>query len=205
MATFISDPKFEEELQAQRAATGADRFDEVWEGVYMMAPLPNNEHQELVMELGAILREAIDRAAGDRVYPGVNLTDAPDDWTRNFRAPDLVVFLGGTTAENRGAFWTGPADLVVEIVSPGDRTREKLPFYERIGSRELLIIDRDPWQLEFYRLREGKLHCVGKSGLADAAVLASAVLPISLQLVAGPKRPQVLVRRTDGAAGQWNV
>ena len=47
MATIIHDRVLQERLQAVRAATGADRYDEVWEGDYMMAPVPNNEHQLL--------------------------------------------------------------------------------------------------------------------------------------------------------------
>lgn len=43
MATMIHDRLLEERLHNERAATGADRYDEIWEGVYMMAPMPNNE------------------------------------------------------------------------------------------------------------------------------------------------------------------
>ena len=40
MATLITDPKLEEQLRAQRAEWGGDRYDEVWEGTYLMNPLP---------------------------------------------------------------------------------------------------------------------------------------------------------------------
>ncbi len=36
MTTVILDEEFAELLKADRAATGADRYDEVWEGTYMM-------------------------------------------------------------------------------------------------------------------------------------------------------------------------
>lgn len=71
--------------------------------------------------------------------------------------------------------------------------------------RELLIVDRDPWQLELYQLQNGKLNCVAESSLADPAWLCSSVLPLEMQLVAGAKRPQISIRRTDGQAGQWLV
>jgi hypothetical protein len=48
MAIFITDPAIEEHLLAAREASGADRYDEVWEGVHMMAPMPNDEHQLVV-------------------------------------------------------------------------------------------------------------------------------------------------------------
>lgn len=48
MIAVIEDKELIEELKAQRAATGADRYDEVWEGEYVMAAQPNIEHQEFV-------------------------------------------------------------------------------------------------------------------------------------------------------------
>jgi Uma2 family endonuclease len=54
--------------------------------------------------------------------------------------PDLVVFHPSVGAEEGVR---GPASLVVEIRSPGDESFEKLPFFDRIGVGEVLIIDRD--------------------------------------------------------------
>ena len=45
MTTVILDEALAERLKADRAQRGGDRYDEVWEGVYMMAAMPNNEHQ----------------------------------------------------------------------------------------------------------------------------------------------------------------
>ena len=70
MATLITDPQLEEDLIAQRQARGADKFDEVWEGVYIMSPMANDEHQFLVKELTTILAIAIDwqRGVGQSTY-----------------------------------------------------------------------------------------------------------------------------------------
>ena len=38
MATIVLDESLGKRLQAERVASGADRYDEVWEGTYMMAP-----------------------------------------------------------------------------------------------------------------------------------------------------------------------
>jgi len=54
MATLIKNPELEERLRAERRASGAFRWDEVWEGVYVMAPLPNDEHQFFQQRLGTI-------------------------------------------------------------------------------------------------------------------------------------------------------
>ncbi len=47
--------------------------------------------------------------------------------------------------------------------SPDDRAREKLAFYAKVGTREVLLVDRDPWALELFRLREGRLAQVSRS------------------------------------------
>jgi hypothetical protein len=48
MTMLIKDPRLEENLIESRKRTDADRWDEVWEGVYVVSPLPNIEHQEIV-------------------------------------------------------------------------------------------------------------------------------------------------------------
>ena len=56
MAILVTDPDLEQRLRVQRAAMGADRYDEVWDGTYMMAPMPNDEHQNVVPRLSAIFQ-----------------------------------------------------------------------------------------------------------------------------------------------------
>lgn len=204
MATFITDPSIEEFLHEQLAATRDDRYDEVWEGITMMTPAPNSSHQGLVARLVTVIQMTLGLDSHAEVYPGVNVSDR-DDWTKNFRCPDVAVYLPETTASLRDSHWVGGPDFAVEICSPYDRTREKFDFYAKVATRELLIVDRDPWQLELYQLQDGKLVCVGKSNLAEPAWLKSGVLPLEMQLVASEKRPQIFVRRTDGQPGQWRV
>lgn len=150
MATFIADRDVERELRRRRRAWGADHHDEVWEGVYFMTPLPDDEHQDLVSGFVHIFWDVISDSGLGKVRPGVNLAgSATTD------VPDVVVFPRDTAAENCDRYWRGAADFVVEIVTPGDRTRKKIPFYSRLGVRELLIVDRRPWHLELLRQREG--------------------------------------------------
>ncbi len=193
MATMLLDPILEDRLLAERRAAGADRYDEVWEGIYMMTPIPNDEHQQFVSRLVYILEDTVGIPGFGDVRPGVNLTDRQDDWTQNYRVPDVAVFMREGTAENRDTHWFGAADFLVEITSPGDRSREKIAFYESIGVVELLLIDRQPWTLELYRHEEGRLTKVGQSTVDVGDVLTSAVVPLTLQLVAGEPRPQIRV------------
>ena len=52
MTMLIKDPRLEENLIEARKRTDADRWDEVWDGVYVVSPLPNIEHQEIVYQGG---------------------------------------------------------------------------------------------------------------------------------------------------------
>jgi Uma2 family endonuclease len=152
MDTLIPDPQQSERLLAERHARGMDRFDEVWEGVYLITPAPNDEHQDVEAGFNEVLRTIVDRAGLGKTRPAINLAADPDNWQRDYRVPGLAVFLNNSAAVCHGAFWSGPPDFVVEIISPFDKTREKLDFYSRLGTRELLIVDRQPWRLELYRL-----------------------------------------------------
>ena len=59
MVAIIADRSLEDRLRAERERTGADRYDEVWEGVYVMNPLPDNEHQKLVHRFEMVFGELL--------------------------------------------------------------------------------------------------------------------------------------------------
>ncbi len=59
MAMYVVDSDLERRLKAERQLTGADRLDEVWDGVYFMPPLPNNEHQFFQTQLAVVLQMAL--------------------------------------------------------------------------------------------------------------------------------------------------
>jgi Uma2 family endonuclease len=198
MAALIQDFDLSRQLIAERRRSGHDRFDEVWEGVYVMNPLPNNEHQQLVGALTYLFSSVIRESQLGQVMPGANISDRQHGWKKNYRCPDVVVFLNGSKAVDCGTFWLGGPDFAVEIVSPGDRSREKLDFYAKVGTQELLLVDRKPWALELYRHDGEKLARVGKSALAKPAWLTSDVVPLKWRLVAGKTRPEIeAVHRTS--------
>jgi Uma2 family endonuclease len=204
METLIVDPRLSERLIAERRARGIDLFDEVWEGMYVMAPAPNNEHQEVELRLARVLLEIVDDAGLGSVRTTINLATDPTDWESDYRIPDITVFLNGSSAVCHDTFWTGPPDFVVEIVSPWDKTRDKFEFYEKIGTRELLVVDRDPWQLELYRLQGSKLTRVADVAPDDSASIQSQVLPIALRLTSGQPRPTISVATIDGQRS-WTI
>jgi Uma2 family endonuclease len=204
MATVSTDNLTEDQRIAQRQAWGADRWDEVWDGVYSMSPLPNIEHQFLVAKLTAILQAVLDAANPGIVFAGVNVSDREEGRAHDYRCPDVAVVLPGGPAQNCETHWCGGPDFLVEIVSPDDRSRQKLDFYARIGVRELFIVDRTPWALELYRLKEDELQSIGQSVVESPVQLQSTVLPLNFRLIAGQPRPVIEVVHQDG--GQtWRI
>ena len=194
----VLDPLTAAAIVAEREASGADRYDEVWEGVYVMSPLADIEHQDLATALSSVLFYAVDRAGLGRVFNGVNVSDREKGWKRNYRVPDVAVYLRGNPARHCGTYWCGGPDFAVEVISPEERPREKFPFYASTGTREVLLMDRDPWTLELHRLRDGALVLIGASTPERPDVLASEVLPLTFRLIPGEDRPRIEVQHTDG-------
>ena len=93
------------------------------------------------------------------------------------RVPDVAFFKKSSEGRMRATYSEGGADLVVEVVSPDSRNRDrgqKFFEYERAGVEEYWIVDPERRRAEFYRLREGAYEPV----LPDAkGKLHSSTLP----------------------------
>lgn len=202
MAVLVLDPDLETDLKSARRESNSDGHDEVWDGLYVMAPLPNDDHQEIQAKLILMLQDALGWDSPAKIRAGVNVSDRHKDWKSNYRDPDVVVYLPGNPAKNHGTHWQGGPDFLVEIVSPMDRSRDKLPFYGKVGVREVLIVDRDPWLLELYvpaRKPGEPMRLAGKTKIKGAP-LASSVLPLTFALVSGKPRPRIEVVLTKAPA-----
>ncbi len=159
MAALICDPEQVEALIRRRREMGGDRYDEVWDGLYIMSPAASPEHQSIIARLVRVLLIMVEDTGRGQVYPGANVTDRIDDWEKNYRCPDVVVVLKGSEqrCRNIGAAFLGGPDFLVEVRSPGDRSLEKLDFYASIGVRELMVVDRDTKAVQLFRLQAGQL------------------------------------------------
>jgi Uma2 family endonuclease len=195
MPVLILDPYLEQRIRAERSDPEKNRYDEVWEGVLVVAPSPNTEHQSIVMKFGSIFLSVVNPLV-DTVLPGTNVSDRDADWLSNYREPDIAAYLSTNPAKDSGTHWVGGPDIAVEIVSPGEDPHDKLDFYAKVNTREVLIVDRDPWKLELYQLQGGKLILIGESEVANASVLTSGVLPLTFQLQAGTPRPPINLTHT---------
>lgn len=123
-------PDFEAWL-ARRRREGLDDRDEVWKGVYHVAPHEHSRNGRVAGRLVRLLMEPAD-AAGLDLGLSFNLGE-PDD----FRVPDVGYH---RDQGDRGA-WVATAALVIEILSPGDESVAKLPFYAEHGVGEVWLVD----------------------------------------------------------------
>jgi Uma2 family endonuclease len=158
MPTLVGDPQpveFEQLLERRRKL-GQDLLDEVWEGVYHMNPAPAARHAEIAQQIAELLGPP---ARGVGLVPMLSIFNIgePD----NYRVPD-----GGLHRARPGPedVYLTTAALVVEIVSPGDDTWEKLGFYAAHAVDELLIVDPHEREVHWLGLQpDGKYCAVDRS------------------------------------------
>jgi Uma2 family endonuclease len=199
MPTIVLDGSWMEGVVKKLLAEGNRTHDEVWEGVTYLMPQPDNDHERIAAFFIRVFSLLFGMDTASSVQGTANLSDRVENWKENYRNPSMAYFAADTDAEDHDSFWYGGPDFLLEIVSPNDMSREKLPFYAGIGTKEVLILDRDPWQLELYQLRRGKLRLAGAAKPSDGHALASGVVPLSFSLVRGKPRPKIRITHTpDG-------
>jgi Putative restriction endonuclease len=160
MATLVLDPHAPglDALKERRRVSGLDRLDEVWEGVLHMVPAPNYGHARLTQQLAVALNGPARDADLEAAMGEFNLGDSIDD----FRVPD-----GGLHRPGTSGVWLHTAALVVEIISPGDETWQKLPFFAAHEVDEVLIVDPEEHAVHWLGLDNGKYRPIERSGLID--------------------------------------
>ncbi len=129
------------QLLAERARLGLDGRDEMWDGELHMVPPPTQGHQLL----GSRLLRVLGPLADER---GLHLTYETGFFRRSddYRVPDLAAY-GADVVKRRGV---DGAELVIEILSPGDESRVKIPWYFARGCREVLIVEPDTLAVEMH-------------------------------------------------------
>jgi Uma2 family endonuclease len=158
MATIVRDPEPVElqQLRERRERLDIDRRDEVWEGVLHMNPPPSHWHERQLALLIRLLGAHAD-AAGLEITGGIGIGEK-----NNFRVPDLSLHRPGAAEQ-----WHPTVALALEIVSPGDETWEKLPFYAAHDVDELVIVDPRKHRVEWLALREGEYRQTERSSLIE--------------------------------------
>src|SRR5690348_9124540 len=117
MRMLVIDPP--PEWMEQRRKCGADRWDEVWDGVIHVPPMPTTTHQKFEYTMQRVLTP-IAAAHGLEIFHHINLLGPGSVAFENYRGPDVVMVRPEHVTE-RGA--EGHAEFVVEILSPHDESR----------------------------------------------------------------------------------
>lgn len=119
--------------------------------VLLITPV-STRHQDVADWLTALLRLLVERNGSGKVLSAPVQMRLP----RSGREPDVMFIAREKLERVRELYVEGPADLVIEVVSPESQTRDrrdKLKEYEAAGVGEYWIIDPTRQEAEFRGLR----------------------------------------------------
>jgi Uma2 family endonuclease len=143
--------------------------------VVYMSPV-SRAHQRVTLFLAALMQHLLERRGlGGLILAGpFQMKTGPD---LPGREPDVIYIAGDHVERCQPNHLRGPGDLVVEVISPESRTRdrvEKLSEYEEGGVREYWLIDPVRKQAEFHVLGEDgryRRQAVEEDGVYRSRVL----------------------------------
>jgi Uma2 family endonuclease len=143
--------------------------------VVWMSPV-SDPHQDLGGWLFTLLFSFVDeRKLGKIRYESYQMKTGP---SLPGREPDILFVQNEHVSRFKGSYLEGPADLVIEIVSPDSRGRDrgdKFGEYEQGGVPEYWILDQPRKQAEFNLLGpDGRYHL---APIGDDGVFHSRALP----------------------------
>jgi Uma2 family endonuclease len=199
----------DEDFIQERQKLGHDRRDEMWDGELHMVPQPAPEHQDLNDWLGTFFKTHWQARGEGRTFPDVGVKPpgvkvvrvAGEKRPKDYRVPDRSFLLPERYDRLRGAWIVGGPDVVLEILSPGDESVDKLPFYFDLGVREVIFIDRDSREVTIYR--RGKKEFVATA--AEKGWTRSHVLATELRRKLVAKKPVLHLRRIDEPSRELEI
>lgn len=156
---------------------------ELIDGVVVMSPSPNPQHQRITMEIATQIALFLRNHAVGEVLPeiDVHIGQGPTGGDLVYK-PELIFVRSERLPGMRDKIIGGP-DLVVEVVSRGSRRMDsetKKNDYERFGVREYWLIDPERQAMTFWRLKEGRFVEVSGAGDTFASeAVAGFVLDLS--------------------------
>ncbi|MBS1248720.1 MAG: hypothetical protein MAG431_00282 [Chloroflexi bacterium] len=171
-----SQMSFEEFLNSVDEDTHAEWVN----GEMIMAGPASRRHQEVVKFLVAILNVYVEEHTQGVILPAPFLMRLED----TAREPDLIFLAAQHQDRLHETYLEGPADLVVEIISPesfGRDRGDKFHEYEEAGIPEYWLIDPIRERAEFYQVDEQnryQLVAPDEDGVYHAAELPDFTLPV---------------------------
>ncbi len=147
---------------------------ELWDGELIMSPTPEYRHQRAVGFFYRHLHAFVTQHdLGDAIISPFDMVLAP---RRSFQ-PD-VLFVSKENLHKIDKVLRGPADLVVEVISPFHRRRDRIDkrdLYALHGIPEYWMIDLEAQTVEVLTLVRGEYVLHGRHG--PGAHAASPLLP----------------------------
>lgn len=156
--------------------------------IYKMSPAPPRRHQTAVMNISGMIWAQL-KGSSCKVFPAPFDVRLPvKDWKSNQEIttvlqPDICVICDLSKLDDRGCL--GAPDLVIEVLSPGNSTREmnqKFNVYEESGVREYWVVYPEYGHVNIFLLDESG-RFVGQRPKVNGEILQSAVFPdVSINL-----------------------
>jgi Uma2 family endonuclease len=146
------------------------RLVEFTSGRIEVLAMPTTEHQRILDFLYSALKDFIrPRALGEALFAAIRLKIAED----KFREPDIIFAHRDNRAYVQNRYWTG-ADLVMEIVSDDDKSRErdlvtKREDYAKAHIQEYWIVDPTKERITVLALNGDEYIPLGEFAPGDAA------------------------------------
>jgi Uma2 family endonuclease len=134
---------------------------ELWDGELVMSPAPSFFHQEIVARFYKLLDAWVgEHRLGKTAIAPLDMVLTPHRAVQ----PD-VIFISNERLGIIGERVEGAADLVVEVLSPGSRRRDRLDkrdLYEQHGVKEYWLIDPEARTVEVLFLERGEYQLAGR-------------------------------------------
>lgn len=148
---------------------------EVVQGVLMMSPAPETAHQGVIAEIYAFLREQVFlKRRGLVLTSPVDVVLAKKTTVQ----PDVLVVLAEHVNRVEQKRVVGTPDLIVEVISPGSATYDRLvkySVYEQSGVPEYWLVNLPEQTIEIFILENGGYRLLGS--FTGEQVVQSRLIP----------------------------
>lgn len=158
---FILQPNVSEEVFWE--FVNEDSNCELINGDLIIHSPASEEHEDIFSYLNALFRLYLEKTKEGKVYGSRFVMRLSKKWSPE---PDLLIILSKNYANIKDTYYDGPADLVLEILSPSTREidiNKKLPKYLEAGVKEVWMIDPEKKNLTIHHKNEKKNYTNHKS------------------------------------------
>jgi Uma2 family endonuclease len=134
---------------------------EIVQGVLMMSPAPEPSHQGIAGEIYRYLcLQILDKGRGLVFTSPIDVVLSASTTTQ----PDVVALLKEHLDRLQKKYIMGAPDLVVEVISPGSKTYDRLVkygVYEKAGVPEYWLVNASEQTIEIFLLESGAYRSAG--------------------------------------------